>query len=110
MEAEMDKKAIAGIGIIAVGGIAVFMLSRSGDGGSMPGGGGGGAPPPATFQSLISHRCQTRWIITISLVEDIKDLEDPLKRNKQLLIYQVETRLLSWSLEFGKKEENQENY
>lgn len=45
----MDKKALAGIGIIAVGGIAVFMMSRS-DSGPMPGAGsgGGGAPPPET--------------------------------------------------------------
>lgn len=44
----MDKKVLAGIGIIAVGGIAVIMMSRSSAGPSMPGAGGGGAPPPET--------------------------------------------------------------
>lgn len=43
----MDKKVLAGVGILAVGGIAFFMMSRSSAGPSMPGaGGGGGAPPP----------------------------------------------------------------
>ena len=46
----MDKKVLAGIGIIAVGGIAVIMMSRSSADPSMPGAGagGGGVPPPET--------------------------------------------------------------
>lgn len=43
----MDKKVLVGVGVLAVGGIAVLMISNSGSGPSMPGagGGGGGAPP-----------------------------------------------------------------
>jgi len=47
----MDKKVLAGIGIIAVGGIAVFMMSGSDDDASMLGASGGGAAPETKKES-----------------------------------------------------------
>jgi len=55
----MDKKALAGIGIIAVGGIAVLMMSRSSAGPSLGGSGGGGAPPPVTKKESLDTGTET---------------------------------------------------